>query len=234
MKQNASTDGRAVDGASSYRRPATALESVLREIRRALVSGELRPGERVMQDVLAEKLQVSRVPIREALHVLHGEGKLVHVPNHGYYAVSLSPRDLRELVQARALLEDAAITQGLSKISDDDIGRMKALVEGMEAAADRGEIDEMQRLNRVFHSALVIPSEMPHFLRIIDTLYDATSPYHRMYFADTRTYERIHREHYEIIEAARRKDGDQLLAIVHEHRTHAIEAAIVRLEFGRL
>jgi DNA-binding GntR family transcriptional regulator len=214
----------------TYQRPATALESVLAEIRRELVSGELRPGQRVMQDALSERLNVSRVPVREALHILHGEGRLTHLPNYGYYALSLSPADLRELVQARSLLEDAVVERSLTTLSDDDIRSMMRISDEMKTFAEKGETDEFQRLNRAFHSALVGSAQMPHFMRLIDTLWDSVSPYVRLYFADSESRSLVHQEHSEIIEAARRKDKRQLLKLLRQHRAHAISAVIAKLE----
>lgn len=217
-------------GIKTYQRPATALESVLAEIRRQLVSGELRPGERVIQEALSERLQVSRVPVREALHILHGEGKLTHVPNYGYYALSLSPDDLRELVQARSLLEDAVIEHSLPMLTDDDFRAMIRICDEMKAAGEKGDTDEFQRLNRTFHSALAGPSQMSHFMRLIETLWDSSSPYVRLYFADSESHDLVHSEHSEIIEAARRKDKRQLFKLLRQHRSHAISAVIAKLE----
>jgi DNA-binding GntR family transcriptional regulator len=215
---------------NTYQRPATALESVLAEIRRELVSGELRPGDRVIQEALSERLQVSRVPVREALHILHGEGKLTHLPNYGYYALSLSPADLRELVKARSLLEDAVIEQSLPNLSDEDISAMIRIADEMKAAGEKGDIDEFQQLNRAFHSALAGSTEMPHFMRLIETLWDSVSPYVRLYFADNDSRGLVHYEHSEIIEAARRKDKRQLFKLLRQHRVHAISAVIAKLE----
>lgn len=215
--------------AEGYERPATALESVLAELRRAIVSGELRPGQRIMQEVLAEQLRMSRVPIREALHILQGEGKLNHIPNRGYYVVSLAPNDLRELVEARGLLEDAAISRALPRITAEHTAQMERLHQKMITAAANGAVDELQRANREFHSALLSPSGLPHFARLIDTLWDSISPYHRLYFADNLFHQTVHDEHFHLIEAVRTKDRDYLLSTMREHREHAIEAVIAKL-----
>lgn len=82
-------------------RPPTAQEFVLTELRRAIVSGQLRPGAAIRQDTLAESLGVSRVPLREALKILEGEGQVTYRPHRGYFVADLSYDDLREVYRIR-------------------------------------------------------------------------------------------------------------------------------------
>ena len=96
----------------SFRRPPTAQEAVLAELRRAIAAGELRPGEQVLQDALAERFGVSRVPLREALKILEGEGQVTYRPHRGYFVAELDLDDLREVYRIRDLLETEAIDVG--------------------------------------------------------------------------------------------------------------------------
>ena len=92
-----------------FRRPPTAQEAVLAELRRAIVTGELAPGEQVLQDALAERFGVSRVPLREALKILEGEGQVTYRPHRGYFVAELDVDDLREVYRIRDLLESEAV-----------------------------------------------------------------------------------------------------------------------------
>ena len=84
----------------------TAQEGVLRELRLQIASGKLKPGQQVIQDSLAASLGVSRVPLREALKVLEGEGQVTYHPHRGYFVADLSVADLVEVYRIRSILED--------------------------------------------------------------------------------------------------------------------------------
>lgn len=100
---------------------------VLDELRRMITSGELEGGRQVIQDSLAAKLGVSRVPLREALKVLEGEGHVVYRPHRGYFVTELSVADLEEAYRIRALLEAEALAVAVPLLSDEDIERIDAL-----------------------------------------------------------------------------------------------------------
>src|SRR5674476_1570791 len=81
-----------------FRRPPTAQEAVLAELRRLITAGLLRPGQQIVQDALAVQFGVSRVPLREALKILEGEGQVTYVAHRGYFVTELSLSDLIEAV----------------------------------------------------------------------------------------------------------------------------------------
>ena len=87
------------------------------ELRLAIASGDLRPGEQVLQDALAERFGVSRVPLREALKILEGEGQVVYRPHRGYFVAELDLDDLREVYRIRDLLESEAVRVAVPQIN---------------------------------------------------------------------------------------------------------------------
>ena len=87
--------------AAVFERPATTHEVVLAELRRRIVAGEIVPGDAIRPDQLAIELRVSRVPIREALRILEGEGVVAHRPHHGAVLATLRAEDLREIYRLR-------------------------------------------------------------------------------------------------------------------------------------
>lgn len=99
----------------------TAQEVVLQELRAALASGVLMPGQQLVQEDLAVELGVSRVPIRESLKILEGEGHVTYHPNRGYFVTELSAADLSELYLIREILESEALTRAVDEVSDADL-----------------------------------------------------------------------------------------------------------------
>jgi len=122
-------------GETRFRRPPTAQEAVLTELRRAIGSGELRPGEQVLQDALAERFGVSRVPLREALKILEGEGQVVYRPHRGYFVAELDVADLREVYRIRDLLESEAVRVAVPRLTPVDLAAMTSAAAAVDAAA---------------------------------------------------------------------------------------------------
>ncbi|MEV0385915.1 GntR family transcriptional regulator [Nonomuraea sp. NPDC050643] len=204
------------------RRPPTAQQFVLTELRRAITTGRLRPGAPIRQDALAEELQVSRVPLREALKTLEGEGLVTHQAHKGYCVVTLSLDDLREVYRIRHLLEEEAVRRAVALLTDADLARLEAAQEEVERAAAAGDVLAMTTANRTFHMTLFDCSGMPRLTRLIRTLWDTTDAYRSMYYGDAGNRERVIKEHRATLDALRRRSADEAVATLDVHRDHAV------------
>ncbi|TDC04571.1 GntR family transcriptional regulator [Nonomuraea longispora] len=208
------------DGAG--RRPPTAQQFVLAELRRAITTGRLRPGAPIRQDALAEELQVSRVPLREALKTLEGEGLVTHQAHKGYCVATLSLDDLREVYRIRELLEEEAVRRAVVRLTDADLDRLEAVQGDVERAAAAGDVLAMATANRVFHMTLFDCAGMPRLARLIRTLWDSTDAYRSMYYGDGGNRERVVKEHRATLDALRRRAADEAVATLNVHRDHAV------------
>lgn len=206
----------------AFKRPPTAQEAVLEELRRAILAGELKPGTQIVQDAFAERLGLSRVPVREALKILEGEGQVRYYPHHGYFVTELDIDELLEIYRIRELLESETVRAAVPRLSDEDLARMAQAIEDMAEAIDLGDIVSLTAANRRFHFSLFEPSDMPRFIRIIRHLWDSSDPYRSLYFAEPVHRDTVDREHRQILEAAQRRDGEALVRLLNEHRSHAI------------
>ena len=204
------------------RRPQTAQEFVLGELRRGIVSGELRPGEQIRQDALAERLGTSRVPLREALKILEGEGQVTYHPHRGYFVAELSSADLTEVYRIRELLEDEAVSTAIPLLRDEDVAELAAAMTAIEVAAASGDIAGMTRANRQFHFLLIERASLPRLARLIRQLWDATDAYRSVYFAEEHNRRQVEHEHRAIVDAVRERDIPRTIALLHTHRDHAV------------
>jgi DNA-binding GntR family transcriptional regulator len=207
-----------------FRRPPTAQEAVLAELRRTILEGELAPGAQILQDRIAEQLGVSRVPVREALKMLEGEGQVSYAPHRGYFVTELDTAELMEVYQIRDILEAEAVTRALPHLGEDDYERMQEAVDDMEAAERGSDIVALTAANRRFHFALMEPCGMPRLLRIIRQLWDSTDPYRSVYFGHERHRKTVRQEHRAILRAVRDRNADELVRELTEHRLHAVES----------
>ncbi|MFG1943945.1 GntR family transcriptional regulator [Nonomuraea sp. NPDC048826] len=204
------------------RRPPTAQQFVLDELRRAITSGRLRPGAPIRQDALAEELKVSRVPLREALKTLQGEGLVRYEAHRGYTVETLSLDDLREVYRIRELLEGEAVRRAVARLTDADLDRLEAAQADVERAAESGDVPAMTGANRLFHMTLFDCAGMPRLSRLIRTLWDATDAYRSLYVGGTGNRERIVKEHRAALDALRRRSADEAVALLDAHRDHTI------------
>ena len=202
----------------------TAQEQVLREVRQLIASGELKAGQQVKQDTLSAQLGVSRVPLREALKVLEGEGQVVYHPHRGYFVAELSVDDLVEVYRIRALLEEEALSVAIPLMTDEDLEFIADLADDVRSASTSGDVAAISAANRRFHFAMFECSNMPRLVRIIRTLWDATDAYRSVYMANASNVDLMNAEHVDILTALRARDVARSVALQAAHRENSVVA----------
>ena len=212
-----------------FEKPPTAQEAVLAELRRMLVTGELAPGTPVRQESLAEKLGVSRVPLREALKVLEGEGHVVYAAHRGYVVAELSVADLVEVYRLRELLEAEAIRAAVPRATDELVAEMRAAAHEVDAAGRADDVADITAANRRLHFLLFDAAGMPRLARTLRQLWDATDVYRSVYFADADNRDRVHHEHDALVEAVARRDAEAAVAVQAEHRARSVATVTAAL-----
>ena len=218
--------------AAAFVRPPTAQEAVLAELRRLLVTGELAPGAPVRQEAVAERLGVSRVPVREALKVLEGEGALVYAPHRGYVVSELSVDDLVEVYRLRELLEAEAIRVAVPRLTDLDVDTIAAAAQAVDASGRADDLAAMTAANRDFHFLLFDAAGMPRLSRTLRQLWDATDVYRAVYFGATGNRERVRDDHAELLAALRHRDVRRAVAAQKSHRDHSVAAVSAAIAGG--
>ena len=214
----------------AFVRPRTAQEAVLSELRRMLVTGELAPGEPLRQEALAEALGVSRVPVREALKVLEGEGAVVHEPHKGYVVAELSVDDLVEVYRLREILEAEAIRVAVPRLTSSDLDDLAAAAAEVDAAGRAGDVTAMTDANRRFHFLLFDAAGMPRLSRTLRQLWDATDVYRSVYFSGVTNRQRVKHEHKALLLALRAGDVDAAVRAQHDHRDNSVTAVTAALK----
>lgn len=203
--------------------PGTTQQHVLAWLRHAIVEGELRPGERVTQDEVAEHVGVSIAPVREALRVLEQEGQLTYFPRRGYFVTELRIADLEEIYELRRLLEERAVRAALPRIDDDAMARIVLAAKECADAAEIADIAAELAANRRFHVAIFHACGQPHLMRLIQLLWDATEAYRAIYYNAPAERRASLDAHDRIIAAVRARDADRLIAEQDAHRDRALQ-----------
>lgn len=216
----------------SAERRVTAQDTVLAALRSDILTGVLAPGDQVVQESLAERYGVSRVPLREALKTLESEGQVVYHPHRGYFVAELSVADLMEVYRLRAILEAEAIRAAVPTLSDEDVEALAELVADIDAAAAGGDVIAMTGANRRFHFALFDAAGMPRLSRLLRQLWEATDAYRALYFQAATNRDRVSGEHAEMVRALRARDADLLVRLHDRHRDNSVGAVRAVLEAG--
>jgi len=127
---------------------------VLKMVRDRIADGTLRPGARIFEEDIAERLGVSRGPVREALGRLQEQGLIVTVANRGSFVVELAPDDIRELYELRLALESLAVRRMMARRNPRDVKRLAACLGTMRRAAARGDLRRLLEADLAFHRAI--------------------------------------------------------------------------------
>ncbi|MDF2559355.1 MAG: hypothetical protein K0R99_801 [Microbacterium sp.] len=198
-------------------------EQVTDELRAAIHSGELAPGERLVERKLADRLGVSHIPVREALTRLAEERLITREPRRGARVAQLSAQDLEEISSLRIVLEQFMAIRVQERWNDDSAARLGAIIQAMSDAAP-GDIDEVLRQDRLFHETLADLAEH-RFLdevsgqlrgRITGFLHAANAA------LDPAELEEHVRSHQQIVDAIASGDPDRAQAVIAEHVTRAV------------
>ena len=206
-------------------RPQTMQEAVLQELRRRIHDGELRPGTVIRVDAVAGALGVSRIPVREALMVLEGEGLVTHRPHVGFTVPSLTAEELEEIYFVRALLEDEALRRALENTTDADRAAAREACRAAEDALHHGQLNAFSDNGRRFHEALLVPCRMPRLLRLLAGLWEATESYRAANRLDRSGQEILQAEHQIMLDAFVAGDEQRLIEAAEQHRQHLLAGA---------
>ncbi|MGL4243212.1 MAG: FCD domain-containing protein [Beijerinckiaceae bacterium] len=128
---------------------------IAEELERMIMAGEIRPGERINEQQLAQRFNVSRGPIREAVRALEGGGLVEASPNRGVFVRRLGVDEVRELYDIRAALFGLAGKLMAERATPQEVARLEELLSAMERAADARDFDAYYPLNLAFHEAIV-------------------------------------------------------------------------------
>lgn len=197
-----------------YRTMARAVADFLRS---AILSGRFAPGDRIEQDDLAHELDVSRMPVREALRILQSEGLLLLRPHRAAIVVSLRAEDIAEIFEIRALLEGRAAELAAPQLSTASLQRLREIYQEMDGLLDNWDHDRWLHLNREFHMA-TYPAEGWERLRtLIGTQQNTIFPYQRAATGLISRRAVAHQEHYQILLAAESRDSKLIGNLTAEH-----------------
>lgn len=193
---------------------STVVKYVTNRLRKAILDGTLKKGDRLIQEEWAERLEVSRMPVREALTQLQMEGLVEMVPHKGAIVTPITRDNIEEIYHTRALLEGLAVEKSLPFLTEADKKRLEEiLLEMEELEISDATNDQYTQLNSAFHETLRKGCPWPRVQKMVETL--GISPIAPNLLVDY--YAETLQEHRMIYQAVLRGDPSELRAVVEYH-----------------
>jgi len=204
-------------------------EAVYRALREALRSGVYRPGDRLREEEVANRLNVSRTPVREAFGRLVSKGLVVPGQGRGLIVRRLDQAEVVELYAMREILEAAAARLAARHASEPEIEALRDIEKDFEAARDAAE---MARLNRIFHESIFAASRNRYLDSALQELQDAIALLGSTTFTVDGRPSPAAAEHRALIEAMAARDGDKADALARAHIHEALRARLKLMQRG--
>jgi len=203
-------------------------------IRAAILTGELKYGENLVERDLAERIGLSRTPVREAINRLRIEGLVMLERNSRNYVAHFSEHDVEEILDLKALLESHSAARAASRISEESIQRLKVLAEEMERVVADDAIDAQEAyypLNHEFHSIIIAAADSPRMELMLNTSlatpFDAIGRF-RSELGILESFRQSCQHHRNIIAALEARDTAQASGHMRDHLL-----SLVRVEISR-
>lgn len=199
------------------------LQSMVYEsLRQALVQREIEPGEQLNIGKLAEMLNVSTMPVREALRRLEAEGLVTFNSNKRILVNRLSPQDLEDIYHIRLPLEELALLKCFDREDQEGVQRLESLHQQMCKPRIGGA--DWFELNRTFHMQLHEMSGSPRLFQILQGLWNSTGPYLRIFSNSRKAVTRANQEHEAILQALRESDHRKGKKYLRSHLRNGLKS----------
>ena len=198
----------------------TRTQLVVEALRNKILSGEIAAGEALRQAALAEELNVSRIPVREALLQLEAEGLVNFEPHKGATTTELSVDQVDEIFELRALLECELLKYSMDKLTKEDIAEAEALIQQMEEASGHAG-NSQGELNYRFHNILYCRANRPHTAELADALIKNSLRYVRMHLLLAGGESTAQDEHKKLLQLCIANKSEEALAFLRSHILNA-------------
>lgn len=205
---------------------------VAERLRQMIYNHELRPGEWIDEPALAQRLDISRTPLRESLKVLAAEGLVQIDPGRGASVTRLTLEDLNELFPVMALLEGRCAFEATRKLSEAEMTHLERLHEQLEAAAAREDTTEYYRINYLVHERVQTLAGNPWLIRVTNDLRRILKLHRGRQLLSSGRLEESLSEHRALMDCLRRRDADGAERVMNEHLLHQRNALIRYIASG--
>lgn len=197
---------------------------VFNTLRQAILRGELSPGERLLEIHLANKLGVSRTPIREAIRKLELEGLVIMIPRKGAVVAEITEKSLRDVLEVRRALEALAVRLACEKIQPEEIEELKESAKEFEKALKTKEVTVFAEADVRFHDIIYRTTDNQRLIQLLYNLREQMYRYRVEYLKREESHPVLLAEHQYIIEMIEKRDAESAEKAICAHIDNQVTA----------
>lgn len=205
---------------------------VFRTLRQAILTGEMKPGERLLEIHLANKLGVSRTPIREAIRMLELEGLVIMVPRRGAQVAQITEKSMSDVLEVRCALDELAVELACERITDEEKTELAAACEAFEKATQTKQVHVIAKADVEFHDIIFKAAGNPRLTQMVNNLAEQMYRYRFEYIKDESQHPMLVKEHRRICESISSGNVQASKEAIKEHIENQEKSIIrqIRLE----
>lgn len=196
---------------------------VLNTLRQAILRGELKPGERLMEIQLANKLGVSRTPVREAIRKLELEGLVLTMPRKGAEVAQITEKNLRDVLEVRRALEELAVQLACLRMKGTDLENLRRAQERFEQILTSDDITAVAEADVAFHDVIYMATDNQRLIHLLNNLREQMYRYRVEYLKRKECHGRLLDEHSRLIRAIEQRDAQEATRLTCQHIDNQVE-----------
>ena len=206
---------------------------VFNTLRQAILTGELKPGERLMEIHLANRLGVSRTPIREAIRKLELEGLVTMIPRRGAEVAQITEKSMNDVLEVRRALDALCVELACDRITDGELEQLKLACEGFEQAIKTQDAKKIAHADVALHDIIVQATGNQRLIQLINNLSEQMYRYRFEYIKDFSQHDRLVEEHRIIYESILKNDKNTACMAARLHIDNQEKASIRQIRLDR-
>lgn len=165
---------------------------VFNTLRKAILRGELKPGERLMEIQLANKLGVSRTPIREAIRKLELEGLVLMIPRKGAEVAQITEKNMQDVLEVRKALEELSVQLACERITPEQVEEMKMAAEDFRKVLKSGDVTKIAEADVKFHDIIFAATNNQRLITLLNNLREQMYRFRVEYLKQKECYPQLH------------------------------------------
>ncbi len=190
---------------------------VFHALRKGIMQGDLKPGERLMEIKLANRLGVSRTPVREAIRMLELEGLVVMIPRKGAQVAEITEKDLKDVLEVRMGLEEMAVTLACQRITDQQLENLYQASRKFENAVREDDLTELAQADVDFHDLIYKATGNERLVQLLNNIREQMYRYRVEYLKDEEIRTSLIQEHDALLDKLRQRDMEGSKAVTTSH-----------------
>ena len=197
---------------------------VFKTLRQAILRGELKPGERLMEIKLANKLGVSRTPIREAIRKLELEGLVLMIPRRGAEVAEITEKSLNDVLEVRKALEELAVQLACERMDEEGLEALKKAAKEFEESLGSEDVTRIAEADVAYHDIICRSTDNQRLMQLLNNFREQMYRYRVEYLKNPDVHEQLTQEHEEIVYHIKRREKVEATAVTCQHIDNQVSA----------